>query len=268
MSQRHGSRSRPRRLSWRLVIVPIDLLLVHRPPPSLDKDGVPCSTTSLPPPPSPCRLYTARTRGAGELHPVVTMKHRRLRPAQRLLQGVTTKAPLAGPSHRPRHHVATAPIAPGPQRPQATPSSDRREVRTPDLRAAGDWHAAPPGGRHPRAQRWQARARFGSAWLEPHRRQQPRHPVMRHGLPGGLQPGGHPAHAIDGSPRVRFIQDAQHQEVLGTLPRGPLVTPGPCAPPESTRPGDADPRIIGRNHASCGVSGARPRVFSTRPTPR
>ena len=68
---------------------------------------------------------------------------------------------------------------------------------------------------------------FGRDRLQPHGPQEPRHPFGIHDVAWLPEPHGHAADTIKRRPRVRFIQQAHHLKVLGTLPLGSIVNTRP-----------------------------------------
>jgi hypothetical protein len=216
-----------RRRPWRLVSFPLDLRIGDRPPPPLDTNVV-----QRPPPPIPAALSSrsrqaARTLGAGARRPWLTMQHRRLRDPSRVLQGVETTSHLHGHSHGPGSDVTTAPLHDRHHRDTPGMAPDIREVRTPHLMHSGKWPTPSSRGIHALSWLRLAGTGCGLARLQSHRGQPPGHPFGVDPGPWLASPGGHPAHALQGGPRLLCSEHAHAREVFQPLRCGPLVKPGP-----------------------------------------
>ena len=138
---------------------------------------------------------------------------------------------------------------------------DLRDGRTPPLIPSGTWH--PPSSRGIHALSWLrlAGTGFGIARLQAPRGQQPCQPLVVDHVPWRTSPGGHPAPAIKGGPRLLWSDQAHALEGFPTLPVGHLVKTGPSSPHECPLPGHADLRVIWLDHAAPRLRGALPRFF-------
>ena len=248
-----GRRSPRRRLPGRLVSCPSALRICDRPPPPLDTPVVQRPTPPIPAALSSRSLQAARQLGAGALRPLITMTHLGGRDPSRGLQGVETHAHSHGPRHGPGADVTPAPIPDRHHGDQPCLAPDRGAVRPPDLRPSGHRHTPSSIGIDAMSWRRLAGTGFGRARLQAPRGQQPCHPCVVDHVPWRASPGGHPAPALQGGPRLRFIPPAPALEVFQTLPCGHLVNTGPGYPHEGTRPSHADLRVSWLDHAAPGL---------------
>src|SRR5207249_2609666 len=112
----HTERRYPlHRLSWRLIILPRALRILHGPPPPFDTDVVECSAPPIHTHVDPCCCQTSGDVMTGKLRPLIRVEHVRSSDSPRLVSRLETKAHLHGDRPCPRQDRATAPLHHGDQ---------------------------------------------------------------------------------------------------------------------------------------------------------
>src|SRR5438067_8028385 len=171
------------RLSGRLIILHIDLLILYSPPQPFDKDVV-----QRPSPPvhthlDPRCCQSPREVETGELYPLITVENLWVSHLQGSVQCLQTKAHIHRDRHRPRQHIPTAPIHHRYQLNKPAMEPNRRDIRTPNLIHPRDWDPAQQVRVHPMRRMGVTHPWFGIDGLQPHGAQQPRDTFVIHRIP-------------------------------------------------------------------------------------
>src|SRR6266566_6968285 len=130
------------RLSWRLIILQIDLLVCDWPPPPFDKAVVERPTPAVHAHLHPLGCQTSRKVETRALCPLITVENVRSRHLQSVVQRLQAKPDIPGDRDCPRQHIPTEPGHHGDQGDKPPMQPNRGDIRTPDLLHPRDRHAA------------------------------------------------------------------------------------------------------------------------------
>ena len=247
------------------VVSQIHLLLLDTPPQALDEHVVQGPTAAIHTDPYPAGLQPRGKLLGGKLRSLVGVKNLRLAVGEGLVQRVETKRHLHGDRDSPGQHITAEPIHHGHQVDNARVQADIRDIRAPHLIDPAHRHPAQQIGVNRPALRGLAEPRLGIDRLQTHSPQQPAHALMIDGIALAVQPGRHPANAIERCGRILFVQQPHQLHIFGACADRLIVPAPPGQAQQGALASETNLRMPRLHQLAFRLSGDTQLFFSTSP---
>src|SRR6266516_606090 len=204
------------RISYRLIIFDIHLVVLYTPPEPLNKNIVQCSSSSIPTDTHISSLQPVDKLVTGKLRSLVIVENLWLRGLKCLVKCLQTKGCLQSAGGLPGQDIATEPVDNRDQIEKTSSQADIRDICAPNLIVSLNGQPAqqiriPHDLLSRLAQPW-----FGIHRHQTHLPQQSGHTLVIDLLALRAQPGGHLLDAIKRCSGILFIQKAHQEQILLT----------------------------------------------------